>query len=647
MRRVRARRRRRSRSTRARRRTCRRSGATSARRTAASATASRRRRRPTSRPDCGVRSPADVRYRRRQPGLESHPARRLGARRRPLQGADALHAARVPRGRELRDARLGLHGQSARVVAVRAVRRRRVHSRTPPAAALLLALARRCRRPQHESRRAPAAAPMSPRRLPPSGPARRRAAAPAARVEGRRGSAAPLAAHRERSRRLAARRVPTEPRARRTAASSAWKARPAAGCSARRCASACASTPTGRCSHRFNTPSASEPGGLSALRFAGTIDPTWHATGTSSLALGLGFGGIVEGGSSRPDVDPLPSTIETSYTFPSASPPLPGCSGVGVGGAGARGVDVRARAALGDQPGPRGARAVDRLRGRDRARRARQRAGDRAAPVLAARRRAPAPGASRGAEARAPASAALALATVALLAGRARAPRTRSRPRPTRGAPDAAPRRRGAPDAGADARAVFEPPRALTDTQVPYPADAPPINEPVSVTVKLLVDTTGAVTKVELLTPPAPPFDEAVMTAARGFRFDPGRYGGKPVAVAITFTQKFLPRALPPTPAAPADAGAGTRADGHAARAPRRARHAPPARGTRRSSRWCGDQYYRPSPTPTGTFACRCRPGPRACRSSRRDHTVRTAGDARGPARAGGDLPRRARTLQP
>ena len=41
-------------------------------------------------------------------------------------------------------------------------------------------------------------------------------------------------------------------------------------------------------------------------------------------------------------------------------------------------------------------------------------------------------------------------------------------------------------------------------------------------TVKLLVDTTGAVTKVDLLTPPAPPFDEAVMTAARGFRFEPG-----------------------------------------------------------------------------------------------------------------------------
>ena len=79
----------------------------------------------------------------------------------------------------------------------------------------------------------------------------------------------------------------------------------------------------------FQYASASAAGGLSGLRFAGTIDPTWHATRHLALALGLGFGGIVEGRTSRPDVDPLPDTIQTSYTFPSASPPLPSCSGVG------------------------------------------------------------------------------------------------------------------------------------------------------------------------------------------------------------------------------------------------------------------------------------------------------------------------------
>ena len=51
-----------------------------------------------------------------------------------------------------------------------------------------------------------------------------------------------------------------------------------------------------------------------------------------------------------------------------------------------------------------------------------------------------------------------------------------------------------------------------------------------------MIDGTGAVTKTELVTPFVPPFDEAVIAAARGFRFDPGRYGGKPVPVTITFT---------------------------------------------------------------------------------------------------------------
>jgi hypothetical protein len=75
---------------------------------------------------------------------------------------------------------------------------------------------------------------------------------------------------------------------------------------------------------------ASAAGGLSGLRFAGTLDPTWHVTNHLSLAIGLGFGGIVEGSTSRPEVTPLPGSLSSSYTFPSASPPLPSCSGVGV-----------------------------------------------------------------------------------------------------------------------------------------------------------------------------------------------------------------------------------------------------------------------------------------------------------------------------
>ncbi len=70
--------------------------------------------------------------------------------------------------------------------------------------------------------------------------------------------------------------------------------------------------------------------GLDGLRYSGTIDPTWHATRHLSLAVGLGFGGIVEGSTNRPDINPMASTLAGPYTFPTANPPLPTCSGVGV-----------------------------------------------------------------------------------------------------------------------------------------------------------------------------------------------------------------------------------------------------------------------------------------------------------------------------
>lgn len=106
------------------------------------------------------------------------------------------------------------------------------------------------------------------------------------------------------------------------------------------------------------------------------------------------------------------------------------------------------------------------------------------------------------------------------------------------------------PDAGVpDAPAPqLEAPRAITPTEVPYPAGAPPHDVPIVVTVKILVDPTGAVTKVEQVTPPQPPFDEAVATAVKGFQFAPGTYGGKPVPVEITFTHTFVPPPPPPPP---------------------------------------------------------------------------------------------------
>ena len=106
----------------------------------------------------------------------------------------------------------------------------------------------------------------------------------------------------------------------------------------------------------------------------------------------------------------------------------------------------------------------------------------------------------------------------------------------------------GGPRDGAagDAPPSFEPPHALSETNVPYPARAPVRTTPVVVTVKLLVDVAGAVQKVEVRTPPQPVFDDAVVAAAQAFRFAPARYGGNPVPVEITFTHTFLPPPPPP-----------------------------------------------------------------------------------------------------
>ena len=82
----------------------------------------------------------------------------------------------------------------------------------------------------------------------------------------------------------------------------------------------------------FEYTAASRSHQLAGLRFAGTIDPTWHVTKALSLAVGFGFGGIVEGSSTRMDATPLPGDIESTYTFPDASHPVASCSGVGAAG---------------------------------------------------------------------------------------------------------------------------------------------------------------------------------------------------------------------------------------------------------------------------------------------------------------------------
>jgi TonB family protein len=115
--------------------------------------------------------------------------------------------------------------------------------------------------------------------------------------------------------------------------------------------------------------------------------------------------------------------------------------------------------------------------------------------------------------------------------------------------PDAgvdAPSDAGVPADAAPAQQSFQAPVAKGSTDVAYPDTAPEITAPVAVTVKLLVDETGAVAKVDLVSAPQPIFDDAVIAAAKAFTFEPATFGGKPVKVEITFTHTFLPKAPPP-----------------------------------------------------------------------------------------------------
>ena len=70
--------------------------------------------------------------------------------------------------------------------------------------------------------------------------------------------------------------------------------------------------------------------GLNGLRFLGTLDPTWNVTDRLSVAVGMGFGGMVEGGFTRKDTRAqLNDEVVALYTPPDTETVLPSCNGVG------------------------------------------------------------------------------------------------------------------------------------------------------------------------------------------------------------------------------------------------------------------------------------------------------------------------------
>jgi protein TonB len=59
------------------------------------------------------------------------------------------------------------------------------------------------------------------------------------------------------------------------------------------------------------------------------------------------------------------------------------------------------------------------------------------------------------------------------------------------------------------------------------------------VRLQLLVDTRGRVAEVRVVRPAGQGFDEAAVTLARRFVFEPGRRDGRPAAMWITLTYTF------------------------------------------------------------------------------------------------------------
>ena len=81
-------------------------------------------------------------------------------------------------------------------------------------------------------------------------------------------------------------------------------------------------------------------------------------------------------------------------------------------------------------------------------------------------------------------------------------------------------------------KAAVTPPRLLSDLGVSYPAEAlaQGFYEATTVLLKVDVDATGAVTKVEVETPRGHGFDEAAVAAAKELKYEPAKRGDRAIA---------------------------------------------------------------------------------------------------------------------
>lgn len=89
---------------------------------------------------------------------------------------------------------------------------------------------------------------------------------------------------------------------------------------------------------------------------------------------------------------------------------------------------------------------------------------------------------------------------------------------------------------------VTQMPQLEKEVFVPYPAEVKRRGVQGVVTMDLLIDTMGAVRKVDLIDGPDPALNAAAVNAAAAFKFKPAYVQDKPVAVKIRYAYRFVIR---------------------------------------------------------------------------------------------------------
>ena len=83
-------------------------------------------------------------------------------------------------------------------------------------------------------------------------------------------------------------------------------------------------------------------------------------------------------------------------------------------------------------------------------------------------------------------------------------------------------------------------PELREEVRIPYPPEAKTKGIEGAVVMDLLIDNTGKVREVNLVSGPDPSLSEAAVTATKNFQFSPALIQDKPVAVRIRYAYRFV-----------------------------------------------------------------------------------------------------------